>query len=95
MGEYDAIIDHPQMSMINRAAQFRPFAALTGYDAVLEETVLLTDGRIAQMAAASDGVDYGGGIVAHRLCGFSLISANHTMSRCLYPRGCRSRHSLE
>jgi hypothetical protein len=29
---------HPQMSMINRAAQFSPFAALTGYDALIRET---------------------------------------------------------
>ena len=54
MGKYDAIIDHPhhvskvhpQMSMINRAAQFSPFAALTGYDAAIEETARLTDRRI-------------------------------------------------
>ena len=29
---------HPQMSMWNRAAQFAPFAALTGYDNVITET---------------------------------------------------------
>ena len=54
MGKYDAIIDHPhhvssvhpQMSMINRAAQFSPFAALTGYDAQIAETARLTDRRI-------------------------------------------------
>ena len=28
---------HPQMSMMNRAAQFAPFAALTGYSAAIEE----------------------------------------------------------
>ena len=40
MDNYDDIINlshhvskrHPQMSMWNRAAQFAPFAALTGYD---------------------------------------------------------------
>lgn len=39
MGKYDDIINlphhvskcHPQMSMWNRAAQFAPFSALTGY----------------------------------------------------------------
>ena len=54
MGKYDAIIDHPhhvskvhpQMSMINRAAQFSPFAALTGYDDQIAETARLTDRRI-------------------------------------------------
>jgi len=54
MGKYDAIIDrphhvskvHPQMSMINRAAQFSPFAALTGYDDQIAEAARLTDRRI-------------------------------------------------
>ena len=33
---------HPQMSRHNRAAQFSPFAALSGYDAVLQEAGRLT-----------------------------------------------------
>ena len=45
-GKYDDIIDmpapvseyHPHMSMINRAAQCDPFAALTGYEEAIEET---------------------------------------------------------
>lgn len=45
-GKYDDIIDlphptskkHPRMSRQNRAAQFSPFAALTGYDAAIKET---------------------------------------------------------
>ena len=37
---------HPPMSMLNRAAQFSPFAALTGYDAAVQETARLTDARI-------------------------------------------------
>lgn len=45
-GTYDDIIDlphhvsktHPRMSRLDRAAQFAPFAALTGYDDVIEET---------------------------------------------------------
>lgn len=51
---YDDIIDLPhhvsatrtRMSMIERAAQFSPFAALTGYDAAIKETWRLTDQRI-------------------------------------------------
>ena len=46
MGNYDDIINlphhvskrHPQMSMWNRAAQFAPFAALTGYEDAIQET---------------------------------------------------------
>ena len=49
--QYDDIIHlphhvsekHPQMPMIDRAAQFSPFAALTGYDAAIVETARLTD----------------------------------------------------
>ena len=52
--QYDDIINlphyvsptRPRMSMINRAAQFSPFAALTGYDAAIKETGRLTDRRI-------------------------------------------------
>ena len=29
---------HPQMSMLQRAAQFAPFAALTGHDRAIEAT---------------------------------------------------------
>ena len=36
----------PQMPMSYRAAQFAPFAALTGYDAAIKETGRLTDERI-------------------------------------------------
>ena len=49
--KYDDIINlphhvskrHPQMSALNRAAQFSPFAALTGHDAAIKETARLTD----------------------------------------------------
>ena len=34
---------HPRMPMVARAAQFAPFAALTGYDAAIGETARLTD----------------------------------------------------
>lgn len=35
-----------QVSMEERAAQFSPFAALTGHEAVIRETARLTDARI-------------------------------------------------
>ena len=43
--KYSSIIDlpyqkstrHPQMSMTERAAQFSPYATLTGYDAVISD----------------------------------------------------------
>ena len=36
----------PHMSLLDRAAQFAPFAALTGYDDAIKETGRLTDERI-------------------------------------------------
>ncbi len=52
-GKYDDIINlphptptcKPRMSRLDRAAQFAPFAALTGYEAVVEEAARLTDAR--------------------------------------------------
>ena len=37
---------HPRMSMRDRAAQFSPFAALTGHGAAIRETERLTERRI-------------------------------------------------
>lgn len=34
---------HPQMPMEKRAAQFAPFAALTGYDDLISETERMTE----------------------------------------------------
>lgn len=39
-------IKRPRMSRENRAAQFSPFAALTGYDAAIDETARLTDEKL-------------------------------------------------
>ena len=36
----------PPMSRVGRAAQFSPFAALTGYEAAISETARLTDAKI-------------------------------------------------
>ena len=52
--EYDDIIHlphhiskkHPHMTAIERAAQFSPFAALTGHSAAVKETARLTEERI-------------------------------------------------
>ena len=37
---------HPHMSLYDRAAQFAPFKALTGYEDDVEESARLTDERI-------------------------------------------------
>ena len=54
MGKYDDIIDlphhvsgtRPHMPMIDRAAQFQPFRALTGYEDVVHETARLTEEKV-------------------------------------------------
>lgn len=53
-GNYDDIInlphhisaERPRIAAIDRAAQFSPFAALTGHDAAIIETARLTDQRV-------------------------------------------------
>lgn len=53
MGNYDDIIDlphhvsstRPRMPMIDRAAQFTPFQALTGYGEAIQETARITGKR--------------------------------------------------
>lgn len=52
--QYDDILNlphpvsmkHPPMSMMNRAAQFAPFSALTGYESAIKEAKRLTDRKI-------------------------------------------------
>ena len=52
MSKYDDIINLPypqkpqRMSNYNRAAQFSPFAALTGFEAAIAETARLTDCKV-------------------------------------------------
>ena len=52
MSKYDDIINlsrprskHPKLSIDSRAAQFAPFAALTGYDEQVKETARLTSNK--------------------------------------------------
>lgn len=64
-GKYDDMLDmphhiskkHPPMSLLNRAAQFAPFAALTGFEDDIAEEARLTDEweeGDAERAAAAD-----------------------------------------
>ena len=68
-GEYDPKYDdilnlpHPvskrrgRMSNIDRAAQFSPFAALTGFDATIGEAARLTDCRIELEEGSAERID--------------------------------------
>lgn len=63
--QYNDIINLPhhvsktrrQMSMLDRAAQFSPFAALTGYDAAIKETGRLTDEKINLSEEEKEALD--------------------------------------
>ena len=41
-------LHHPRMSLQDRAAQFTPFAALTGYEDAVEQTALRKEQEMAQ-----------------------------------------------
>ncbi len=62
---YDDIINlphhvsksHPHMSTLDRAAQFSPFAALTGYEGAIKETARRTNKRMELDEAAKNVLD--------------------------------------
>ena len=65
MTEYDDIMGiprpkskHEPMPMSDRAAQFSPFAALTGYGDAIDETARLTDARIELSEEKRAELDY-------------------------------------
>jgi hypothetical protein len=72
---YDDIINlphhvsttHPHMSVIDRAAQFSPFAALTGYDAAVKETARQTDERIELDESMKDALNDWLHIISERI----------------------------
>ena len=74
-GPYDDIIDlphhvsetHPRMSAIDRAAQFSPFAALTGHSAAIRETARLTDQKPELDEHAKSVLDMKQRILAERI----------------------------
>ena len=64
MTEYDDIIDlprpksaHEPMLMSDRAAQFSPFAALTGYEDAIDEAARLTDARVELAESAVEELE--------------------------------------
>ena len=64
-GSYDDLLDlphptsprHPRMPILDRAAQFAPFSALTGYDDAIEETARLTDSMTEMTEDHRDQLD--------------------------------------
>ena len=64
-GKYDDIINlphhvsptWPHMPLSDRAAQFSPFAALSGYDAAIKETARLTTQRVELSEDAREALE--------------------------------------
>lgn len=84
-GKYDDMLHlphhvsskHPQMSRASRAAQFSPFAALTGYDAAVKETARLTDQRIELEEEAKALLDQRLRLLTDRLSEQPMISITY------------------
>ncbi len=82
---YDDIINlphhvsktHPQMSMRDRAAQFSPFAALTGYDDAVEETARLTDEQYELSEDARNRLDEQIRLIAERIAEQPEVEVTH------------------
>lgn len=63
---YDDILDlprpiskkHPPMSLLNRAAQFAPFAALTGHEAAIREAERLTEEEVVSDENRKELLDF-------------------------------------
>ena len=83
--QYNDIIDlphhvsatRPRMSMIDRAAQFSPFAALTGYDAAIKETGRLTDARIELSEESRAALDRKQKLLLDNLSGCPEVSVTY------------------
>lgn len=50
-------VSHPQMALADRAAQFSPFAALTGYEDAIDESARLTEEQIELDENAREELD--------------------------------------
>ena len=81
-GKYDDMIHlphptssrHPRMSMADRAAQFSPFAALTGHGAAISETARLTDRQIELSEDAKALLDQKQSLLTERLAEHPEVS---------------------
>ena len=82
---YDDIINlphhvsttRPHMTAIDRAAQFSPFAALTGYDAAIKETARLTDERVKLDEYMKDALSDRLQIIADRIKEYPEIAITY------------------
>ena len=84
-GPYDDIIHlphhvsttRPQMPRENRAAQFAPFAALTGHDAAVGETARLTDEKIELGESAIADLEMKLNLLADKVAAHPEVTITH------------------
>lgn len=82
---YDDIINlphhvstvHPQMPIAERAAQFSPFAALTGYEDAVRETGRLTDERIELNEDAREILDENLRMIQERIDEYPVVEVTY------------------
>lgn len=82
---YDDIINmqhpepanHRRMSMMARAAQFAPFAALTGHDAAIAETARYTDRQIEPGEAINDELNRAFALLRERIHEHPAVEVTH------------------
>ncbi len=85
---YDDIINlphhvsttRPHMTAIDRAAQFSPFAALTGFDVAIKETARLTDERVELDEYMKDALSDRLQIIADRIKEYPEIAITYFQS---------------
>jgi len=86
--KYDDIINltypsestRTRMSMHDRAAQFSPFAALTGYEEAVEETARITDDKIELAEDMKAIIDAKLGIIVDRLNSRPTVTITYFVS---------------
>lgn len=84
-GKYDDIINlphhvsktRPRMKALDRAAQFSPFAALTGHDAAVKETARLTHKRVELDEYMKEALSHKLQIIEERLEGKPEITITY------------------
>ena len=69
--------NHPRMSMQNRAAQFAPFAALTGYDSIIDEMARITSPELLLDDEAKNLLDAKFRILEEKINETPFITVTH------------------